>query len=94
MVKDYEWIDWGFLRLVLLHISLILEATNWIMLCMVFANYVVLINGEPTQFFKGIKGIYNQGCPLFPLLLLLMIEGLSCLIEAHKLEGRLKGVKA
>jgi hypothetical protein len=31
MMKSYDRVDWGFLRLVLLHIGLSLEATDWIM---------------------------------------------------------------
>ena len=41
LVKAYDWVDWGFLRLILLQIGLNLEATGWVMACVVSANYVV-----------------------------------------------------
>ena len=48
LVKAYDRVDWGFLRLVLLHIGLSLEATNWIMGCVTSKTYFVMINGKPT----------------------------------------------
>jgi hypothetical protein len=53
LVKAYDRVDWDFLRLVLLQIGLSLEATDWIMGCVTSTNYVVLINGKPTGFFKS-----------------------------------------
>ena len=41
LVKAYDWVDWGFLRLILLQIGLSLEVTSWVMACVVSANYVV-----------------------------------------------------
>jgi hypothetical protein len=39
-------------------------------------KFAVLINGKPTNFFKSFRGL-RQGCPLSPLLFLLIVEGLS-----------------
>lgn len=44
------------------------------------SNFAVLVNGEPANFFKISRGI-RQGFPLSPLLLVLIIEGLSKLIQ-------------
>jgi hypothetical protein len=79
LIKAYDRVDWGFLRLVLLQIGLSLEAIDWIMGCVTSANYAVLINGKPTNFFKSSRGL-RQGCPLSPLLFLLIVEGLSRLL--------------
>jgi hypothetical protein len=79
LIKAYDRVDWGFLRLVLLQVGLSLEATDWIMGCVTSANYAVLINGKPTNFFKSSRGL-RQGCPLSPLLFLLIVEGLSRLL--------------
>jgi len=83
-------VDWGFLRLVLLQVGTILEAIDWILGCVSSAKFVVLINGNPTRFFKSTRGL-RQGFPLSPLLFLLIIEGLSRDIQeqvrAKKIEG-------
>jgi hypothetical protein len=75
MMKAYDRVDWSFLRLVLLQIGLGLEATDWIMGCVRSTNFFVLVNGNPSGFFKGSRGL-RQGCPLSPLLFLLIVEGL------------------
>lgn len=55
LVQAYDWVDWGFLRLILLQIGLSLEATGWVMACVVSANYVVLINGAPIKISRGLE---------------------------------------
>jgi hypothetical protein len=60
LIKAYDRVDWGFLRLVLLQVGLSLEATDWILGCVTSANFVVLINGRPTSFFKSSRGL-RQG---------------------------------
>jgi hypothetical protein len=71
-------------------VGTILEATDWILGCVSSAKFVVLINGNPTRFFKSTRGL-RQGFPLSPLLFLLIIEGLSRDIQeqvrAKKIEG-------
>ena len=90
LVKAYSRVNWDFLRLVLLQVGLSVEATKWIMGCVTIANFVVLINGEPTRFFKSSRGLC-RGCPLSPLLFLFVVEGLSRLIHKAKREGSIKG---
>ena len=80
LVKAYDRVNWDFLRLVLLHIWIILEATNWIMGCITYENFAVLVNGQQTKFFKSSRGL-RQGCPMSPLLFLLIVEGLSMMIH-------------
>ena len=65
---------------------------RWILACVSFANFLVLINGSPTSFFKSTRGL-RHGRPLSPLLFLLMIEGLSILISKARNEGLLLGIK-
>jgi len=52
----------------------------------------VLINGGPSSFFKISRGLW-QGFPLSPLLFILVMDGLSHLIEKEKVFGNLSGVK-
>lgn len=60
--------------------------------CATSANSAVLINGEPTKFLKSSRGL-RQGCPLSPLLFLLIVEGLSKLIQKAKEEVKIIGIK-
>lgn len=92
LIKAYDQVSWDFLCLILFQIGLSLEATNWIMGCVNYVNFVVLVNGEPTICFKSSRGLH-QGFPLSPLLFLLIIKGLSRMINNAKEEGTLEGVK-
>ena len=78
--------------LILFQIGLPLEGVNYIMGCLSLVNFALLINGSPTHFFTASRGI-RQGCPLSPLLFILVIEGLSLLIEDARRNGMVKGVK-
>ena len=60
--------------------------------CISSATFVVLINGTPSNFFPASHGIH-QGCPLSPLLFILVIEGLSLLIVDARIHGLIRGIK-
>ena len=64
---------------------------NWIMGCLSSVNFAVLVNGTPSSFFPASRGI-RQGCPLSPLLFILVIEGLSLLIRDARSNGLIKGI--
>jgi hypothetical protein len=51
-----------------------------------------LINGEPTNFFKSNRGL-RQGCPMSPLLFIMVMEGLSLALKKAKDEGYISGIK-
>ena len=80
MMKAYDQVDCGFLRLVLLQVGLSLETIDCIMGCVTIANFPILINGSPFNFLKSSRGL-RQGCPLSLLLFLLVVEGLSRTIQ-------------
>lgn len=48
LVKAYDRVNWGFLRIFLLHFGLDLQVTNWTMGYISSANFVVLVNGSPS----------------------------------------------
>jgi hypothetical protein len=90
-MKAYDRVDWRFLRLVLLHIGLCLEATDWIMGCVNSTNFSVLINGSPSSFFRSSRGL-RHGFPLSPLLFLLIVECLSRILLKLVEDGKIEGV--
>jgi hypothetical protein len=90
--KSYDKVSWQFLRLLLVQIGFTWEITQWIMACVTTVNTTVLINGSPTDFFKIYRGL-RQGCPLSPLLFLLVVECLSRLMKNVVDEGTFHGLK-
>ena len=62
------------------------------MVCVSYEKFSVLINGSPTSFFKSSRGL-RQGCPISPLLFLLMIEGINRLIFKSHNEGIFSCIK-
>jgi hypothetical protein len=91
LVKAYDRVDWGFLMLFLLHVGIILEATDWTLGCVSLTKLVMSINGKPTSFFKSTRGL-RKGFPLSPLLFLLVIEGLSRTIQEKVRNKKIEGV--
>ena len=92
LVKAFDRVNWTFLRLVLLQIGIPVIGVNWIMGCVESSNFAVLINGTPYNFFSSSRGI-KQGCPLSPLLFILIIESLSLLIKQAQHDGLVMGFK-
>lgn len=90
--KAYDRANWTFLRFILLQIGLTVEIVNWIIGCISSANFAVLINGSPSHFFKGNRGL-RQGCPLSPYIFILVIEGLGLMLKRAKEQKINKGVK-
>jgi hypothetical protein len=62
------------------------------MSCVSSANFAVLINGEASGFFKSERGL-RQGCPLSPYLFILIMEGLSLLLNQKLSEKLISGIK-
>lgn len=54
-------------------------------------SFAVLINGASSLFFHAERGL-RQGCPLSPLLFLLVAEGLSRFLKKAFAEGDFKGI--
>eukprot|EP00253_Pinus_taeda_P017324 PITA_17324 len=60
--------------------------------CISNVSFAVLINGAASPFFKSQRGL-RQGCPLSPLLFLLVAEGLSRLIHKARRTNKIKGIE-
>ena len=86
--KAFDRVNWYYLRIILLQIRVPLVGVNWIMGCLSSANFDLIVNGTSSSFFPASRGI-RQGCPL---LFIIVIEGLSLLIEDAQTNGRIKGI--
>jgi hypothetical protein len=60
--------------------------------CVSSVTFAVLVNGAPTDFFRSHRGL-RQGCPLSPLLFLLVVEGLNRILKKACTNGKFKGIK-
>lgn len=63
--KEFDCLDWDYLCLVLHKVHIQSLFAKWIMACISNAQYVIIINGYPTNFFKAERGL-RQSCSLFP----------------------------
>jgi hypothetical protein len=89
--KAYDRVSWLYIRLLLTHLGFTVPFIRWIMCCLSTVTFSVLINGSATDFFRSERGL-RQGCPLSPLLFLLVAEGLSRAIAAEKRSGSFPGI--
>eukprot|EP00253_Pinus_taeda_P028493 PITA_28493 len=78
--------------MIITHLGFPPALINWIMGCISSVSFAILINGSASPIFNIDRGI-RQGCPLSPLLFLLVMEGLSRLITTEKRRGGLQGLK-
>eukprot|EP00253_Pinus_taeda_P035221 PITA_35221 len=90
--KAFDRANWLYIRLLLTHLGFPYEYIRWIMSCITDVTYSVLLNGEATPFFTSERGL-RQGCPLSPLLFLLIMEGLSRVISSARERHHLSGIK-
>lgn len=80
LVKAYDRVNWTFFRMILIRIGLPSLMIKWIMACIQSMNISVLVNGSPTDFFSCSRGL-RQGCPLSPLMFILIMDGFSRLVK-------------
>jgi len=90
--KAYDKVNWLFLRLLLTHLGFNIDFIRWIMSCISTVSFAVLINGSASPFFHSERGL-RQGCPLSPLLFLLVAEGLSRAIDDARRNGTFSGIR-
>lgn len=63
---------------------------KWIMKCISTTSFAIMVNGDPSTFFKTSRGL-RQGNLLSPLLFLTVMEAFSRLMEKAREQNLLKG---
>ena len=85
--KDFDRVSWLYLRLIILtHMGFNHSFIKWIFSCITTTSFVFLINGSASPFFHSERGL-RQGCPLSPLLFLLIADEISMAILDSKIRG-------
>ena len=90
--KAYGNVSWLYIHTMPTHIGFGIYFIRWIMSCITTVSFSVLINGVASPFFHVERGL-RQGCPMSPLLLLLVAEGLSRSLREAKRLGSLKSIR-
>ena len=80
--KTFDRVDWSFLHSVLLSMGFGPSFCNWVQLFYCDVSSAVNVNGFISDFFPLSRGV-RQGCPLSPLLYVLVVEVLACTIRAN-----------
>jgi len=74
--KAYGHVSWSFLLAILDKMGFPSEWRNCISFCISIVHFSILINGEAFGFFSSSRGL-SQGCPLSPLLFILVKRPVS-----------------
>jgi hypothetical protein len=90
--KAYDCINWDYLRMVLIQVGFGIHMTNWILACVNLTSFAVLVNGKSMDFLRSGQSL-RQGCPLSPLLFILVMEILSLLLKQSQRQGIINGIK-
>jgi hypothetical protein len=78
--------------MLLIHLGFGLYFVKWIMACLNLVSFSIFLNGSATKIFQAERGI-RQGCPLSPLLFLLVVESISHFLNEAKVGGCFSGIK-
>ena len=80
--KAFDRVDWGFLKASLCGMGFGPSFSGWVELSYSGSQSAVNVNGHVSSFFSLSRGV-RQGCPLSPLLYVLVAEVLACNIRCH-----------
>ena len=80
-----------FLRVILSKMGFAVFFITWVMSSLTSVSFFVLINGVTSSFFRSGCGL-RQGCPLAPLLFLVVVEGLGRALLSAKDCGAYRGI--
>ena len=89
--KAYDHVSWTYLWVILSKMGFAGNFISWVMSSLSSVSFSLLINGVATSFFKS-SSCLRQGCPLAPLLFLIMVEGLRRALLFSKDHGTYHGL--
>ena len=88
-VKAYDSLEWHFLWRVLKRRNFSKTWVRWAKQCVCTNTFVVLINGRPQGGWIHPQRGIRQGCPLAPLLFILVVDALAVCMERLCMRGLL-----
>ena len=80
--KAFDCVDWGFMRATLGRMGFKYSFLRWVSLFYTQVQSAVIVNGHISPFFSLSRGV-RQGCPLSPLLYVLVAETLAVNIRCN-----------
>ena len=89
--KAYDRVNWTYLQVILSRMGFVVPFITWVMSSITSVSFVVLINGVASYLFRSRRGL-RQGCPLAPLLFLIVVEGLGRALLSGKDCGAFHGI--
>ena len=89
--KAYDRVSWIYLRVILTKMGFGVPFISWVMSSLTSVSFSILINGVAFSFFLSGRGL-RQGCPLAPLIFLVVAEGLIRALLSAKNHGFFKGI--
>ena len=91
MCKEYDWVEWKYLELVMKRLGFTSRWVDLMLECISSVSYSILINGEPSPIIHPTRGI-RQGDPLSPYLFLFCTEDLHSLLQQAAVSGQIRGI--
>ncbi|XP_043697301.1 uncharacterized protein LOC122648107 [Telopea speciosissima] len=86
--KAYDSLSRKFLFEIMERMGFPSKFIRWVKACVDTPSFSILLNGSPTGYFRGKRGI-RQGDPLSPYLFTIAMEGFSALMRKLEVEGQI-----
>jgi len=90
--KDYDRLNWNFLKATLRAFGFNNRWIEWIYNMIKTPSFSILLNGTPTATFNATRGL-KQGDPLSPFLFIMVANGLGRYIKKEMRERKIKGLR-